>query len=240
VDSFLAELYNGRGEAYFNSGNFQAAIDNFGNAVKNNKNSGTLYFNRGKTYLALNELGNAEEDLVKAVGYESKNTLWNYTLAQLYQQKQKFDKAIELYNMVLATDVKQTLALKPVYKRAECYIGLNNFSEALKDLKTIQSKDGGKDYPNLNPELGNIYLEINQPDSALLYFNKTGADFENVQTVYGKSIAYLQKKQLDESFSWLEKALASGKLPKSTVSKDKRLAAIREDKRFKALIKKYF
>jgi tetratricopeptide (TPR) repeat protein len=240
VDSFLAELYNGRGEAYYNSGNFQSALDNFGSAVKSNRNSGELYFNRGKTYLALNEPGNAEEDLVKAVGYESKNILWNYTLAQVYQQKQKYDKAVELYNNVLATDVKQTLALKPVYKRAECYIGLNNFSEAIKDYKTIQSKNGDKDYPDFNSELGNIYLEINQPDSALLYFNKTGGDSENVQSVYGRSIAYLQKKQLDESFSWLDKALASGKLPKSTVSKDKRLAGLREDKRYKALIKKYY
>lgn len=239
-DIFFAELYNNMGEAYYYLDKLPLAMQNFKNAIENNKKNGEIYFNRGRTYLKLKELGNAEDDFKKALDFDGKNPLWNFKLGELYQVKEKYDKAIIQYNTAIGMDTAKALSLDPLYNRALCNVMLTNYGDALKGYTTILSKNAQANYPGFNTELGNLYLEVNQPDSALKYFDIAVTDASDPFPMYGKGVAYVQKKQLDEAFSWLAKSFALNKIPKTVVTRDKKLAAIRDDKRYKDLMRKYF
>ena len=239
-DNFYSELYNNKGEAYYFLDKLPLAMSNFKEAIDNNRKNGAIYFNRAKTYLKLKKLGDAEDDFKKALEYDVKNPLWNYKFGEMYQAKEKYDKAINYYNIAIASDSAKILAYDPVYNRAVCQVNLTRYSDALKDYLNIQNNNVKARYPEFDTELGNLYLDVNQPDSALKHFDIASSNVSDPFPMYGKAVAFVQKKQMEEALSWFEKSFALSKIPRSMVSKDKRLSAIKDDKRYKSLVKKYF
>lgn len=117
---------------------------------------------------------------------------------------------------------------------------MNNHADAYKDFRVIQAAGLHRDFPGLNTDLGYVFLAFNQADSALKYFEKENRNTSDVMSMYGTAIVHVQKNQRDQVFQWLEKTLATRKLPKATLSKDQRFQPIREDKRYKKLLKKYY
>jgi tetratricopeptide (TPR) repeat protein len=239
-DAELADLYNGKGEANFQLGKYAAAMQNFNHSLKIRAGVGELYFNRAKTYLKLNQLKEAEDNIHKALGYEPANSLWISKLGEIYYQQGKFDKALTQFNLAIPKDSRSAIIPFAVYQRAQSYVKLNNYAEAYKDYRTIQSAGLQKNFPDLNTEMGHVFLAFNQPDSALKYFEKDNRNAFDVMSMYGIAIVHAQKSQVDQSFQWLEKSLATGKIPRSVIANDKRIQLLRADKRYKKLMKKYY
>ena len=239
-DSLRAELYNGKGEANYLLGKYAAAMQNFNTAIKIEKNIAALYFNRGKTYLKLNELKEADENVRKALSYEPANALWIVKLGEIYYQQGKTDKAIVQYNLAIPRDLKTPMIPEALYQRAQCYVRMGNFSEAFKDLKTIQLAGRQEEFPDFNNDMGHLFLSFNQPDSAFRYFQKENGNASDPMSMYGMAIIHLQKNQIDQAFQWLERSLSTKKIPKRILTDDKRIQSMKGDKRYKRLMKKYY
>ena len=239
-DSLRAELYNGKGEASYLLGKYDAALQNFNQSIKIEKGIAEPYFNRAKTYLKLNELKEAEENIHKALNYEPANPLWITKLGEIYYHQGKPEKAITQYTLAIPKDPKAPVIPEALYLRAQCFVKMNNFSAAFKDLRAIQSAGQQKDFPDFNNDLGHIFLAFNQPDSAVKYFQKENGNASDAMSMYGMAIVHLQKNQPDQAFEWLERSLATKKLPKNIPANDKRIQSMKADKRYKKLMKKYF
>jgi tetratricopeptide (TPR) repeat protein len=237
----LAMLYNNQGESYFNTGDYNKALECFKNAVKADKNMSEAWFNRGKTYLQLAQLKEAEEDIVKALTLQPGNALWNYTLGEVYRKKQDYQNAVQRYSQAIVTDKTGRIAMNALYGRGVSYYQLADFAHALPDYTVVGKNITHENQRTYRLELGTIYLQLGKSDSAQVSFNHVLAnDSLNANAQYGLGTALVQKNQLAQALPWFEKAFRSGELKYNAIKKDKLIAAIREDKQFKALIKKYF
>jgi tetratricopeptide (TPR) repeat protein len=108
----LTDLYNNQGESYFNTGNYNKALECFSNAVKADKNTYKAWFNRGNTLLRMERFAEAEADLVKALAAQPANPLWNYTLGEVYKKVNNYSYAIQRYNRAIVMDKNGEVAAK--------------------------------------------------------------------------------------------------------------------------------
>ncbi|MEJ7740094.1 MAG: tetratricopeptide repeat protein [Chitinophagaceae bacterium] len=240
-DIFLADLYNNKGESHFQSGDLSSALQHFNTAVRKNMYAREFYFNRGKTYLKLNELEKAQEDLEKAIEKNVGSAQWYFLLGELYQRIGKYDRAIYHYNFCLSANPADSIAVSSIYNRANCFVNLSNYASALKDFRTIISSKAENRFANFNMELGELYIRLNNPDSALIFLNNAFIkDSLNSTAIYLISVAYINMKQSRQALLWLEKALVRlpAKITRLTVTKD--FAFIKDEKPFRDLIDKYF
>tara|TARA_B100001167_G_C16691967_1_gene267458 strand:- start:15 stop:842 length:828 start_codon:yes stop_codon:yes gene_type:complete len=68
----LASLYNQRGTIYFNRTNYEAALTDFDNAVKNNSQIALYYYNRSRAYSVIGRQSKAVLDSKQACVLDSK------------------------------------------------------------------------------------------------------------------------------------------------------------------------
>jgi len=66
LDSNEPILYNNRGNAYRDSGNFEEAIADYTKAIALKPNYAKAYEGRAKTYMFMHDIVNAEKDLARA------------------------------------------------------------------------------------------------------------------------------------------------------------------------------
>jgi tetratricopeptide (TPR) repeat protein len=236
-----AVLFNNLGQAYFYSGNPFKAIDAYNEAIKIKSKDGEVYFSRGNVFLSFNELDNAESDFKKALSFNEKHPLWNFKLGETYQKRGAYDLAIAQYNLVIALNPVKSLFLEILYNRGFCLTNMNRYDQALADYqKLLENKAEGR-FKDLFLVLGSTCLKLNKPDSALGYLNNSQSpDSLKIFTNYQIALAFMQKKQTEDALTWLEKALnfPSGKLKQEMVYSD--FSTLKEDARFKSLMKKYY
>jgi tetratricopeptide (TPR) repeat protein len=237
----LADLYNNQGSSYFHTGDHNKALECFKNAVKADKNRGDAWFNRGHAYLQLSQLKEAEADILKALTWQPGNALWNYTLGEVYRRKQEFQEAVKYYSQAIATDKNGQVTTSAFYGRGISYYQLADFAHALPDYNASRKYITGRDLHHYRLELGTIYLQLGKSDSAQQSFYYVLInDSANVTAQYGIGAALAQKNQFDKAIPWFEKAFRSGNVKYGTIKRDKLIAGIKDDRQFKALIKKYF
>lgn len=237
----IAQVYNSLGNSYFKINQADGlALEAFKNAIKKNQNYAEAYFNRGLFYHKNNELTSAIKDLEQAVSLDGKNTSWNYELGQAYQDKRDFPNAINFYNNTIKADSLKKYP-EVLYKLANCYFESQDYTNALTYYQQVQSRGLDSGINKFNYILGNTYLNLAKTDSAFQYLHKAfQKDSTDENILYAYAIAQLQKGNQDEALRLFEKAFQSGKLNKKQIKNDKLVADFKEDKRFKALMNKYF
>jgi tetratricopeptide (TPR) repeat protein len=249
-DSLKADLYFGKGYASLYTGDLKHALQYFSQSIKTEKNVARVYYYRGLTYFKQKEYKDATEDIEKALSFEPAEPQWNTTLGEIYYEKGKFDKALMQFEKAITiTDDKNNendtgrakiLFADPYYHRANTYFRTSDFQAALNDYQLLAQNGQEKSFDDFNTSIGHTWLYLDQPDSAMVYFNKENKRGLNGLSLYGTAIAYALKSQPDLAFKYLEKSITAGKMPKAMITGDKRLAAIRSDKRYRAFIKKYY
>ncbi|RAJ06604.1 tetratricopeptide repeat protein [Chitinophaga skermanii] len=240
-DKVLADLYNNMGKSYFALGNFETALSNFKESLKKDKLFAEAYFNRGHSYLKLAQLSDAESDINKSLEINAANCTWHYTLGDVYRLRNQPEKAINAYTNALKKDSTKLVTNNAHYYRAVNHAALANYKEALADYLAVENASAADSFSTFREEIGTAYLQTGDADNAIKCFEMVlSGDATNAQMQYNMAVALLQKSNTDQSLTWFEKAFASGKLKYSAVRKDKLIAGIKDDKRFKALVKKYF
>jgi tetratricopeptide (TPR) repeat protein len=238
--SLVAEVYNALGKSYFAVNNYEKALAAFKNAVKKNPSFPEALFNRGLTFYKTGELPDAITDMAKAISLENNHYQWQYNLGRAYQDKKDFQNAAVCYNNCIKLDTATKMP-EAVYYRGYSNYELQNYPAALDDYI--------KSYPlmlqnpaiSINTEMGNIYLNLNKYDSAYDYYNRAYVkDAGNGAAMYGMGSALFLKGKADDALPWFEKSFQTKKVSYNDIKKDKLIASLRDDKRFKTLLKKYY
>lgn len=234
----LASIYNTLGKSYFELGNYTAAYEDFKNAIREHKDFAEAFYNRGHTSYKMGSLSDAADDLLKALAYED-HFEWNSLLGRVYEEKREYVQAVQYFTRTIAGDSAVTLP-GTVYSRGNCYYLLKDFASAKKDylLGLTRKLDTLKTF---NYELGTVYLNLGIYDSAQVFYDKYyHADSSDAYGAYGiASALYLQNK-VDEALTWFDKAFQSRTISYAVIKRDKQIEGIRNDKRFKELIRKYY
>jgi len=234
---FFAGIYNQLGLSYNITENYSNALQNLKVAVKLNKDFAEAYFNRGFANYKSNSLNDAIDDLTKAISYE-KRPLWNYTLGDVYAVKLEFANAAQAYTEAILRDSSNAFD-DVFYKRGQCMYRLQQYESALPDYTYCQEQkvDVAKDF---DVELGNIYLNVAKYDSAILVFNKQLLkDSLSVSALLGIGSSHFLKGNVDESLIWFEKLFQNKTFNYALIKKSKLLGGLRDNKKFKALTKKF-
>jgi tetratricopeptide (TPR) repeat protein len=134
-------------------GHYEEAIKAFNEAVKLNPNDGWTYGCRAEAHLKLGHDEEAMDDFlrslelnphdhdVKAQLDELKNRLGIFGLAQYYHSRQKFDETI-IYTTRAIQETQDKEKSKTLYEmRAISYGGLENYTQALRDIKAALKLD---------------------------------------------------------------------------------------------------
>ncbi len=238
--NLVAEVYNSLGVSYAAVNSYDKALTNFKSAVKKNASYTDALFNRGFAYYKTGELSDGITDMTKAIAAEKNHYLWHYYAGRAYLDKKDFQNAAVCFNNCIQLD---TAAKMPdaVYYRGFSNYQLQNYPVAITDYAKIYPQYANTPGLSLNNEMGTIYLNLNKYDSAYDYYNRAyQKDSGNAVAQYGIGSALLLKGKVDESLPWFEKSFQTKKISYNDIKKDKLIANIREDKRFKALLKKYY
>ena len=239
AEAVLADLYNNYGMAYFETGDFTHALDLFKNAVRRDKSLAIALYNRGNTYLRLNRLAEAGSDISKALLMEPKHAGWYYSLGLVSWQKKDRPDAIVQFSQAIAHD---SLAQWPLayYKRGECYYQEGTYQEALPDYLACRCNGSDSGIAEFAGELGTTYLRLGKTDSARVWLDEaTRRDSSSAAAWYGLACVYVQCRQPDWAMNYFEKAFSKGTIKYGMIKKDPLIASVKDDKRFRALVKKY-
>jgi len=239
--NLVADAYNGLGKSYFAVNNYDKALAAFKNAVKKNPSLPEALYYRGLTFYKTNALADGITDMAKAISLDNKHYQWHYHLARAYQDKKDFQNAAISYNNCIKLD---TLAKMPeaVYYRGYSNYELQNYPAALTDYTKIYLLVLNNPAITINNEMGNIYLNLNKYDSAYDYYNRAYLKDSagNGIAMYGIGSALFLKGKPDDALVWFEKSFQTKKVNYNDIKKDKLIAGLRDDKRFKTLLKKYY
>lgn len=150
-----------------NSGNYEAAIKNYEQALKFYPNDASLHNNLGVAYLRTNDLTKAEMHYKKAIKLDPSNPLAYSNLSSVYEREQKYidaAKYLELY-LKLAPSAK-----KVYYRLSELYYRIGNKDLCLKyGEKYVQFSDDKFDTYVL---MGESCEKFGDFDKASLFYEK--------------------------------------------------------------------
>jgi len=239
--SIIPEVYNSLGKAYFKMNETDVrAIDAFKNAIKKSPAFAEAYYNKGLFHYVQKEPADAVKDLEQAITLDGKHASWNYQLALALQDNGDFQNAANYFASTISMDSLKYFP-KAQYLQGKCNYQLQFYENALSNYQKVQKAGLDSGIIQFDFELGNTYLNLTKTDSAFHYLQKIYTkDSTNENSIYALAIAQLQKGNQDEALRLFEKAFQTGKMNKKLVKNDKLLAIFKDDKRFKALMSKYF
>jgi tetratricopeptide (TPR) repeat protein len=238
--ALVADACNSLGKAYAAVNNNEKALAAFKNAVKKNAGLTDAIYNRGLALCKTGELAGGIADMTRAIAVENNHCQWHYFLGKAYQDKKEFANAATCFNNCVQTD---TAGLLPdaLYHRGYNNYVLQNYAAALTDYVKVYNDIGRAPGLSVNNEMGNIYLNLGKYDSAYEYYDRARAkDSGNGAALYGLGSALFLKGKPDDALTWFEKSFQTKTVNYNDIKKDKLIAALRDDKRFKALVKKYY
>jgi tetratricopeptide (TPR) repeat protein len=183
----LAEAYNSRGVAYRLKGEYDRAIQDYGQAIKLDAKSATAYANRGVAYDNKGEYDRAIQDYDQAIKLKPSAEV-HFNRGNAYLGKGQHDHAIDDYN--------QALKLKPDFAAAldnRCWAravvgvlrqALADCNEALRlmpnNAATLDSR-------------GFVFLKLTQFDAAVSDYDAAlRANPKRAFALYGRGLARLK------------------------------------------------
>jgi tetratricopeptide (TPR) repeat protein len=236
----LADVYNHKGKSYLEMQQYDKALADFKNAIRNDKNFALAYYNRGETYYLTGQLSDAIEDVAKAISLQGTPPCkWPYTLAKAYQAKKDYTNAASYYTNCINLDSAIGLP-DAVYNLGRCQSELQNFPGALSSYNRALSLRLDTAVATFHLEMGTVYLHVGKFDSAYTCYNTVYAkDTTNGFALYGLASAQLLAGKTDESLVWFDKCFQTRMVKYNDAKRDKLIAKIWDDKRFQALKRKY-
>jgi|GEM_PF-1273222 len=235
----VAEIYNTIGKAQYNLNDLDKALDNFSSAEKKNENFAEAHFNRGLAYYKKNNFNDATKEIREAISIENNHAEWHYYLGRALQDGRHYEDAIASYRNAIALDSAGR------FRDATYYVGLSNYriknyQNALDSYRKFLTIQPNGVPPSFNYELGNIYLNMRQYDSAYNYLVRCyQSDSSNGYFLYSMASCIYLRGNTEESLKWFEKSFRTNKVEKSFVDHDALLGTLQDDKRFRDLKKKY-
>lgn len=234
-----AEIYNSLCKAYYYNNNTDKAIEAGKNAIKKNNAFAEAYFNRGLAYHKAQKREDAIADYIKALSLDNKHPEWYYQLAQCQHEHKDYINAANNYAAVISSAPAGSFTEALYYRGQSNYFG-GNYTAALPDYLNWETQSPDSLSKNFYYELGSIYLNTGRYDSASTCFNKALSTNKNDGfSMYGIATSYFLKGNTQNAMDWFEKSFQTKMIQPGEIKKDKLIGDLKNDKNFKALVKKY-
>ena len=133
-----AEKYNNRGIASAIRGQYEAAIADFGRAIRRNPQFSMAYYNRGLVYyVVLGQTGKAVSDFTKVLEITPDFTGGYMNRGEIYLKIGEYENAILDYSQVIEIDPEYVEAY---FNRSIMYFALGRYDETWDDVYKIEAQ----------------------------------------------------------------------------------------------------
>jgi tetratricopeptide (TPR) repeat protein len=130
IDPNNASVYFDRGNAYYNLGDYNTAIDDWTQAIKINPKLAEAYYNRGVAYADLGDYNTAIDDWTQAIKIDPKNTRAYNNRGYAYYNLGDYNTAIDDWTQAIKIDPNNANAYN---NRANAYEKLGDTDKAIAD-----------------------------------------------------------------------------------------------------------
>ena len=193
---------------YFNKGTeanaaklYAVASNNFDKAIHFNSNFTQAYIESGKVNLSMRVMGKAFESFSKAYDLDPKNNEVINELAVLSFNNHQYQKAIEFAQKCTSCNNSSRILGMSYYQ-------LEDFGKAEKYLKVAllqKEQDADAAYT-----LGRIYLELDNFQNAIVYFQKAVELQKSNQWMYELGLIYYNQNDYKNALKYFESAANNG------------------------------
>jgi len=234
LDDSLAEAHATLGLINFRYlRDLPAAEQEFRRALELDPRYGVAHMWYGLLLMASNKPGEADAEMRRAIELEPLSLTINNALGDYYIQLRQYDRAIAQY--------RKTLEMDPNFSTAQIGIGRayeqkGMYREALEQFQEVQNKSESQHLPS---HAGYTYAVSGRKDEARRILNSVLEEVKQGKgNAYIVAVIYAGLGEKDEAFRWLEKAFADYTLLPGPLSFDPRLDTLRDDARFKDLLRR--
>jgi tetratricopeptide (TPR) repeat protein len=105
----MAKRYFSRGDAYYNKGNYDQAIEDYTKAINFNPDSAIEYCYRGDAYKNKGNYDQAIADYTKAISFDPNNMEAYFGRGVAYKSKGNYDLAIADYNKAITLNTSSSI-----------------------------------------------------------------------------------------------------------------------------------
>jgi tetratricopeptide (TPR) repeat protein len=155
LDDELETVYNNRGMAYMNQGEYDLAIADFSSAITLNPDEDVYYYNRGLTYTARGLWSKAKQDFTSALTIRGE-LVYYIGRADAERALTDAEAAIKDYSAALAIEPDNLIALN---NRGALYFDTGEYEKAIVDYQRALQQE-----------------ELSDEDEITLYWNLAEAE----------------------------------------------------------------
>jgi tetratricopeptide (TPR) repeat protein len=193
-----AQTYYERGMSLYNQSNYDAAIQEFTEAIRIDPNYALAYYNRGNSYRYKNDYDRAIADYTQAIrldpNYRNAYSNRGFTYNEF---KNEYDTAIADFNQAIRIDPNYALAY---YNRGLAYYRKNDYDTAIADYTQVIRID--PNYANAYFGRGLAYRNKNDYDTAIADYNQAIRLNPNLAIAYNnRGNAYNGKGDYDAAIA---------------------------------------
>ncbi|MGL5957641.1 MAG: tetratricopeptide repeat protein [Phocaeicola sp.] len=142
-------------------GNYDAAFELYSHCLSIYPEGAATLYEMAKFYVFLNQPDKAEKALDQAIEADPTNFWYNQTLAEFYQGKGQFEKAITVLEEM---STRFTARLEPLMALIDLYTRTDNYPQVIHTLNRLELMDGKSE--QISMEKFRIYLSMNDMEKA--------------------------------------------------------------------------
>ena len=182
---------------------YPKALEQFNRAYSVNPNNAALNYKLAETIMLLGKPNEALTFAQNAVNLDKNNPYYYLLLAQLYNNQQRYEDAIQTLTK-LTKDIPNTEQY--LFNLADLYLAQNRYEDALKTYDRIEKKYGFIE--ELAFKKQQIYLRQNNLDKALKEGeNLISSDPNDIRFTLSQAEMLANNKKTDEAIALINKAL---------------------------------
>ncbi|OQX27135.1 MAG: hypothetical protein BWK80_06860 [Desulfobacteraceae bacterium IS3] len=159
--------YIKRGDAYYDKGEYDKAVDDYSKAIEINDQNDQAYMKRGNTYFNKGDYDNAIDDYSKVIEINQKNDMAYLNRGIAYSNKGEYEKAIYDYSKAIEINDQNDMAY---ILQGDAYNNKGEYDKAVDDYSKAIEINPKNDTAYINR--GNAYYNKGEYDKAIDDYNK--------------------------------------------------------------------
>ena len=234
LDDSVAEAYAALGSVATHEIDLPGAVRHLQRAIELNPGLTSGYTNLGTLYYCSERHREAQESMLKALSLDPLSMMIHTSVGDAYFYAREFERSVVYYRKANELDPRFDGAHTDLARSLEA---LGRFDESRREYEEGRRLSGGV----AGPSFGLAHLEAasgNEAGARRILEELIGARSKRVVSAWGIAALHASLGDADEAFRWLDVALEERATGLMLLRVHPRLDRIRQDPRYKALLRK--